>query len=85
MDELKFKEAKKLQEKINTLKFRQRGFEEALKACSISAVLTYSTGSFSRKNEVSLYDKEGIDDLIKKEYDSITLEILDLEKEFKNL
>jgi|694.fasta_scaffold00105_46 hypothetical protein len=85
MDELKFKEAKELQEKINTLKFRQRGLENALKSCSISAVVNYSTGSFSRKNEVSLYDKEGIDDLIKKEYDSITLEILDLEKEFKNL
>jgi hypothetical protein len=85
MDELKFKEAKKLQEKITTLKFRQRGFEEALKACTISAVLSYSTGAFSRKSEVSLYDKEGIHDLIKKEHDGITLEISDLEKEFKNL
>jgi hypothetical protein len=85
MDESKFKQAKELQEKINTLKFRQRGFEEALKSCSISAVVNYSTGAFSRKSEVSLYDKEGIHDLIKKEHDGITLEISDLEKEFKNL
>ena len=85
MEELKFKEAKKLQEKITTLKYRHRGLEEALKACSISAVVNYSTGAFSRKNEVYLNDKEGIHDLIKKEHDSITLAIADLEKEFKNL
>ncbi len=85
MDESKFKEAKNLQEKINTLKFRQRGLENALKSCSISAVVNYSTGAFSRKSEVSLYDKESIQDLIKKEHDSITLAIADLEKEFKNL
>lgn len=85
MDELKFNEAKSLKENIDKLKRRQRGLEEALKSCFISAVLNYSTGSLPRKTEVSLYDKEGIRDLIKKEHDGITLAIADLEKEFKNL
>ena len=85
MDELKFKEAKKLQEKITTLKYRQRRLEEALRACTISAVLSYSTGAFSRKNEVCLNDKEGIHDLIKKQHECNALTIVDLEKEFKNL
>jgi hypothetical protein len=85
MDESKFKQAKELQEKINTLKFRQKGLENALKSCSISAVVNYSTGAFSRQSEVSLYDKEGIHDLIKKQHECNALTIVDLEKEFKNL
>jgi hypothetical protein len=85
MEEKHFNEAKELQEQINTFKFRQRKLEAALKSCSISAEINYLTEPFSRKSEVFLYDKESIRDLIKKEHDSITLAIVDLEKEFKNL
>jgi uncharacterized Fe-S cluster-containing protein len=86
MDEVKFNEAKSLQENIDKLKRREKQLKDALKSSSISAVLTYyTTGSFFKKSEVSLSNKEGLHDIINKELSSIILGIADLEKEFKNL
>jgi hypothetical protein len=85
MDKEKFITGKNLQENIDKLIRRKRGLEEALKSCFTSVTVEYSTGAFGRKSEVSLYDKEGIKDLIKKELDDVIIGITDLEEEFKNL
>jgi hypothetical protein len=85
MDKEKFITGKNLQENIDKLVRRKRGLEEALKSCFTTATVEYSTGSFGRISEISLYDKEGIKDLIKKELDDVIIAITDLEEEFKNL
>ena len=85
MDKEKFITGKNLQENIDKFIRRKRGLEEALKSCFTSVTVEYSTGSFGRKSEIFLYDKEGIKDLIKKELADVIIAITDLEEEFKNL
>ena len=82
----KFEQAKKVKEDLDRLERQKRKLESAFKSCTIGVTIGYSTGgAFPKKDEVSLYNKDVIKEMISKEIDRLNGEIELVQGEFKNI
>jgi len=82
----KFVQATKVKDKLDTLERQKHKLESALKSCSLGVTIKFThTGVFPRKDEVSVYTKEFIKELVSKELDRLNLEIDLVKEEFENI
>lgn len=82
----KFEQAKKIKEELDSLERQKYKLESALKSCSLGVTIGYSIGgSFPRKDEVNLYNKGAIKEMISKELERLKEEIDSVKKEFENI
>ena len=82
----KFEQAKKVKEDLDRLERQKYKLESALKSCSLGVTIGYSVGgSFPRKDEVNLYNKGAIKEMISKELERLKEEIDSVKKEFENI
>jgi hypothetical protein len=82
----KFEEAKKIKENLDRLERQKYKLETAFKSCSLGATIGYSTGgAFPRKDEVSLYNKEAIKEMICRELRSLEEQIDLIKEEFEKV
>jgi protein-arginine kinase activator protein McsA len=82
----KFEQATKVKDKLDTLERQKHKLESALKSCSVGVTIKFThTGAFPRKDEVSVYTKEFIKELVSKEIERLSLEIGLVKEEFENI
>ena len=82
----KFEQAKKVKENLDRLERQKYKLETAFKSCSLGATIGYSTGgAFPRKDEVSLFNKEAIKEMISVELQRLGVEIGLVKEEFEKL
>ena len=82
----KFEQAKKIKGDLDRLETQKYKLESALKSCSLGAKVEYSKGgSFPRKDEVSLYNRDLIKEMITKELERLNEEIDLVKEEFERL
>jgi hypothetical protein len=82
----KFEKAKKIKEDLDRLERQKYKLESALKSCSLGVTIGYSIGgSFPRKDEVSLYNKGDIKEMLSKELERLKEEIELVKEEFENI
>ena len=82
----KFEQAKKVKENLDRLERQKYKLEAAFKSCSLGATIGYSTGgAFPRKDEVSLYNKEAIKEMICRELRSLEEQIDLIKEEFEKV
>ena len=82
----KFEQAKKIKENLDRLERQKYKLETAFKSCSLGATIGYSTGgAFPRKDEVSLYNKEAIKEMICRELRSLEEQIDLIKEEFEKV
>ena len=82
----KFEQAKKVKENLDRLERQKYKLESALKSCGLKVTVGFThTGAFSRKDEVSFYDKEIIGEMVSKELERVTKEIELIKEEFENV
>jgi hypothetical protein len=82
----KFVQATKVKDKLDTLERQKHKLESALKSCSLGVTIKFThTGAFPRKDEVSVYTKEFVKELVSKELDRLNLEIGLVKEEFENI
>jgi hypothetical protein len=82
----KFEEAKKIKEELDRFEIQKRKLEEAFKSCSLGVTIGYSYGgTFPRKGEVSLYNKDAIKEMICRELRSLEEQIDLVKEEFEKL
>ncbi len=82
----KFEQATKVKDKLDTLERQKHKLESALKSCSLGVTIGFThSGTFPRKDEVSVYTKEFIKELVSKELDRLSLEIGLVKEEFENI
>jgi len=81
-----FEKAKKVKEKLDRLENQKYKLERAFKSCFLGATITYSTGGGSGlKDEVILYNKEAIKEMISKELERLKGEIELVKEEFESI
>jgi hypothetical protein len=81
-----FEKAKKVKEKLDRLENQKYKLERAFKSCSLGVKIEYSTGFELRINdEVVLYNKEAIKEMIAKELERLKGEIELVKEEFENI
>ena len=86
MELQKFETAKKVKENLDRLEVQKRKLEEAFKSCSLGVTIGYSYGgTFPRKGEVSLYNKEVIKEMISSELKRLGEEIDLVKEEFERI
>ncbi len=86
MELQKFEQAKKIKEELDRLERQKRKLEEAYKSCSLGVTIGYSTGvTFTRKDEVTFYNKEVIKEMICRELRSLEEQIDLVKEEFERL
>jgi len=86
MELQKFETAKKVKENLDRLEVQKRKLEEAFKSCSLGVTIGYSYGgTFPRKGEVSLYNKEVIKEMICSELKRLGEEIDLVKDEFERI
>ena len=82
----KFEQAKKIKGDLDRLETQKYKLESALKCCSLGVKIEYSMGGhFPRKDEVSLYNRDLIKEMITKELDRLNEEIDLVKEEFERL
>lgn len=82
----KFQKAKKIKEELDRLETQKRKLEVAYKSCTLGVTIGYSTGgTFPRKGEVSLYNKDAIKEMIFRELRSLEEQIDLVKEEFEKL
>lgn len=82
----KFEQAKKIKGDLDRLETQKYKLESALKCCSLGVTIGYSKGgSFPRKDEVSLYNRDLIKEMITKALDELNEEIGLVKEEFERL
>jgi hypothetical protein len=82
----KFEKAKKVKEDLDRLERQKYKLESALKSCSLGVTIGYSIGgSFPRKDEVNLYNKGAIKEMITKELERLKEEMDLVKEEFENI
>ena len=86
MEVEKFEQAKKIKGDLDRLETQKYKLESALKCCSLGVKVEYSKGgSFPRKDEVSVYNKEVIKEMISKELERLGEEIDLVKEEFERI
>ena len=82
----KFEQAKKVKEDLDRLERQKRKLESTLKSCGLEVKIKFThPGPFSRKDEVSFFNREIIKEMISKELERVTEEIELVNEEFENL
>jgi hypothetical protein len=82
----KFEQAKKVKENLDRLERQKYKLETAFKSCSLGATIGYSTGgAFPRKDEVSIFAKDAIKEMISKELKSLEEQIDLVKEEFEKV
>ena len=81
-----FERAKKVKEQLDRLENQKYKLERSLKSCFLGASITYSTGGGSGiKDEVILYNKEAIKEMISKELGRLDGHIELLKEKFEKV
>jgi len=83
----KFEQAKKIKEDLDRLERQKHKLESALESCSLGVTIEFnpSKAFLSRKDEVSVYNKDAIKEMISKELERLNGEIDSVKKEFENI
>ena len=82
----KFEQAKKVKENLDRLERQKYKLEVAFKSCSLGVTIGYSTGgAFPRKDEVSIFTKDAIKEMISKELQSLEEQIDLVKEEFEKV
>ena len=86
MEAEKFEQAKKIKGDLDRLETQKYKLESALKSCSLGATIGYSRGgAYPRKDEVSLYNRDLIKEMITKALEGLNEEIDLVKEEFERL
>jgi len=86
MEAEKFEQAKKIKGDLDRLETQKYKLESALKSCGLGVKVEYSKGgSFPRKDEVSLYNRDLIKEMITKALEGLNEEIDLVKEEFERL
>ena len=83
MEAEKFEQAKKIKGELDRLETQKYKLESALKSCSLGVTIGYSR--YSRLQEVSLYNRDLIKEMITKALEGLNEEIDLVKKEFENI
>jgi len=83
----KFEQAKKVKENLDRLERQKRKLESALESCSLGVTIEFSPSKafLTRKEEVTIYNREVIREMISKELERLNGEIELIKKEFENI
>ena len=83
----KFKQAKKIKEDLDRLERQKCKLESALESCSLGVTIEFnpSKAFISRKDEVAIYNKEVIKEMISKELERLNSEIELVKEEFERV
>ena len=82
----KFEQAKKIKEDLDRLERQKYKLESALKSCRLSVTVGFThPGPFPRKDEVSMFAKDVIKEMISKELDRVNQEIDLVKEEFEKV
>jgi len=86
MEVEKFEQAKKIKGDLDRLETQKYKLESALKSCGLGVTIGYSYGgTFPRKGEVSLYNKDAIKEMICSELKRLGEEIDLVKEEFERI
>jgi len=83
----KFEQAKKVKEDIDRLERQKRKLESALESCSLGVTIEFSPSKafITRKDEVTIYNREVIREMISKELERLESEIELIKEEFERI
>ena len=83
----KFEQAKKIKEDLDRLERQKCKLESALESCSLNVTIEFNPSKvfLTRKDEVSVYSKDAIKEMISKELDRLNSEIELVKEEFKKV
>jgi len=83
----KFEQAKKVKEDLDRLERQKRKLESALESCSLGVTIEFSPSKafLTRKDEVTIYNREVIREMISKELERLNGEIELVKEEFEKV
>jgi len=83
----KFEQAKKVKEDLDRLERQKRKLESALESCSLNVTIEFSPSKsfITRKEEVTIYNREVIREMISKELERLNGEIELIKEEFERI
>jgi hypothetical protein len=83
----KFEQAKKVKENLDRLERQKRKLESALESCSLGVTIEFSPSKafLTRKEEVTIYNREVIREMISKELERLNGEIVLVKEEFEKV
>ena len=83
----KFEQAKKVKENLDRLERQRYKLESALESCSLNVTIGFNPSKvfLTRKDEVSVYNKDAIKEMISKELERLDVEIMLVKEEFENV
>jgi len=83
----KFEQAKKIKEDLDRLERQKRKLESALESCSLNVTIEFNASNafLSRKEEVTIYNREVIREMISKELERLNGEIELIKEEFERI
>jgi hypothetical protein len=83
----KFEQAKKVKENLDRLERQKRKLELALESCSLNVTIEFSPSKafLTRKDDVSIYNKEVIREMIYKELEGLNDQIEFVKEEFEKV
>jgi len=83
----KFEQAKKIKEDLDRLERQKRKLESALGSCSLNVTIEFSPSRafLTRKDEVSIYTKDLIKELVSKELEMLNHQIEFKKEKFENV
>jgi hypothetical protein len=83
----KFEQAKQIKEDLDKLERQKRKLESALESCSLNVTIEFSPSRafLTRKDEVSIYTKDLIKELVSKELEMLNHQIEFKKEKFENV
>jgi hypothetical protein len=83
----RFEQAKKIKEDLDKLERQKRKLESALESCSLNVTIEFSPSRafLTRKDEVSIYTKDLIKELVSKELEMLNHQIEFKKEKFENV
>jgi hypothetical protein len=83
----KFEQAKQIKEDLDKLERQKRKLESALESCSLNVTIEFSPSRafLTRKDEVSIYTKDLIKELVTKELEMLNRQIEIKKEKFENV
>ena len=83
----KFEQAKKVKENLDRLERQKYKLETALESCSLNVTIEFNSSKvfLTRKDEVSVYNKSAIKEMISKELERLDEEIKLVKEEFEKV
>lgn len=83
----KFEQAKQIKEDLDKLERQKRKLESALESCSLNVTIEFSPSRafLTRKDEVNIYTKDLIKELVTKELEMLNRQIEIKKEKFENV